>query len=191
MDVHRRDGISALASDGRGYSAGMTTSATAPAGWSTERLTSVPEVLDVFLDLRGRRWFCRGQPRAYGNLRPGIDRILEGRARREKLDFERRSISFLRQNARFFSGAGEQHAMTDDFVALMVLQHYKFRTRLLDWSASPYVAAFFATSDECSSTTTTTARSGRSTSRNMKMSGAINGGGGRRQRTRAVNSTAA
>lgn len=34
--------------------------------------------------------------------------------------------------------------MTDDPIALTVLQHYGVPTRVLDWSQSPYVAAYFA-----------------------------------------------
>jgi len=119
-----------------------------PSGWNTTRLTTLAEVLEVLLDLKGRRWLCRGQPVAFGNLQPGIDRALVGRPRLEKLDFERSSIDFLRQTVRYYAAPGERHAMSDDFVALMVLQHYGFRTRLLDWSGSAYVAAHFAVTDE-------------------------------------------
>jgi hypothetical protein len=35
----------------------------------------------------------------------------------------------------------------NDLVALMVLRHYGAPTRLLDWSLSPYVAAYFAVSE--------------------------------------------
>jgi hypothetical protein len=34
--------------------------------------------------------------------------------------------------------------LADDIVALMVLRHYEVPTRILDWSMSPYVAAYFA-----------------------------------------------
>jgi FRG domain-containing protein len=58
------------------------------------------------------------------------------------------SIDLFRATARSFAAAGEQNALTDDFVALMVLRHYSVKTRLLDWSGSPYVAAYFAVHDQ-------------------------------------------
>jgi hypothetical protein len=61
---------------------------------------------------------------------------------------ERRSIDLFRSTARFFAHPGEQGALTDDFIALMVLRHYGIPTRLLDWTMSPYVAAYFAACDD-------------------------------------------
>jgi hypothetical protein len=112
--------------------------------WKSKTLKSVEEVIAVLMDLRGKRWLSRGQSRNYKSLKPSIDRKLEGLPRREKLKLERQSIDVFRATARFFAGNGEQHALNDDFVALMVLRHYGVPTRLLDWSSSPYVAAYFA-----------------------------------------------
>jgi hypothetical protein len=60
------------------------------------------------------------------------------------LTLERRSIDLFRSTARFFADTGEQVALGDDIVALMVLRHYDVPSRLLDWSMSPWVAAYFA-----------------------------------------------
>jgi hypothetical protein len=45
---------------------------------------------------------------------------------------------------KFPATESERLAIVDKHIALMVLQHYHVPTRLLDWTASPYVAAFFA-----------------------------------------------
>jgi len=76
---------------------------------------------------------------------PSIDRDgRQGLTRREKLSLESQSIDLFRSTARCFAGDGEKPALTDDIVAMMVLRHYGVPTRLLDWSRSPYVAAYFA-----------------------------------------------
>jgi FRG domain len=62
----------------------------------------------------------------------------------EKLMRERRSINFFKSTARFFM-PGEQQNLGNDVGALMVLRNYGVPTRLLDWSLSPYVAAYFGT----------------------------------------------
>jgi hypothetical protein len=116
--------------------------------WKTTMLTSEAEVLHTVTELRGKRWLCRGQSRRYGGLVPSIDRgTLQNLSRPVKLRLERQSIDIFRSTARFFADQGEQNALANDFAALMVLRHYGVPTRLLDWSWSPQVAAYFAVQD--------------------------------------------
>jgi hypothetical protein len=114
-------------------------------GWESTKLITEADTLETLMDLYGKRWLCRGQSRRYDGLVPSIDRPPRHNLLREKkLALERNSINSFRSTVRFFADPGEQGSLTDDVVALMVLRHYGVSTRLLDWSLSPWVAAFFA-----------------------------------------------
>lgn len=116
--------------------------------WPTAELNSVEKTFELLEELCGKRWLCRGQSEDYGNLEPSIEREeFKDLPRSEKIRMERRSIELFRSTARFFASPGEQGALADDIITLMVLRHYGVRTRLLDWSVSPHVAAYFAVRD--------------------------------------------
>jgi hypothetical protein len=116
--------------------------------WTTTKLRSELEVFDALADLKRRVWLSRGQSKVYCSLIPSIDRPpLTRLSRRDKLQRERSGIDLFRSTAHFFADDGERYALRDDIVALMVLRHYEAPTRLLDWSISPYVAAYFAVHD--------------------------------------------
>jgi hypothetical protein len=113
--------------------------------WQTLRLNDEKRVFEILAELKGRRWVCRGQSKDYGGLTPSIDREkLQKLSRPEKLRLERESIHLFQSTARFFADEGEKAAWADDGITMMVLRHYGVPTRLLDWSMSPYVAAYFA-----------------------------------------------
>ena len=116
--------------------------------WKVIDLKTDEQVFDVLLQLKGKRWLSRGQPEPWGNLVPSIDRVFQTFSRAEKLNLERRSIDLFKSTARFFAGEAEAGALNNDLVALMVLRHYGAPTRLLDWSLSPYIAAYFAVSED-------------------------------------------
>jgi hypothetical protein len=116
-----------------------------PAEWGTTTLSSVDDVLATLIELRGKNWLCRGQAKSDHSLVPTIDRAgLAGRPRPEKLALERSSIDAFRSIARYFADEGEREALVVDTITLMVLRHYGVTTRLLDWTASPFIAAYFA-----------------------------------------------
>jgi FRG domain len=84
----------------------------------------------------------------YRDLTPSIDRAPRSSlARAAKLALERKSIDVFRATARSFADPGEQVALVDDIVALMVLRHYSVPCRLLDWTWSPWIASYFAFDD--------------------------------------------
>jgi hypothetical protein len=111
--------------------------------WEITYLTSETKTIEVLAKLHAQRWLCRGQSKCYDNLLPTIDRdTRQGLTRIEKLNLERQSIELFRSTVQ--SESLKREVMSEDLIALMVLRHYNVPTRLLDWSLSPYVAAYFS-----------------------------------------------
>lgn len=81
------------------------------------------------------RWIFRGQSRDWP-LRPSV-----GRHKNYDLDIERLMLDeFKRHAVSYF----DTSVMADDWNHLALAQHHGLPTRLLDWTYSPLVAAFFA-----------------------------------------------
>ena len=95
--------------------------------------------------LKDHRWAFRGQANAAWKLEPTIERL-------QKLYFD----SFMQQGEEHVRQAFKRRAHhymqylpgdQEELEWLALMRHHGAPTRLLDWTRSPYVAAFFAVAD--------------------------------------------
>src|SRR5712691_12753295 len=109
---------------------------------------SVIERLDVSAGL-GFRWLFRGQADASWSLIPSLTRMLK----RVEIPLDRIRVAEYQLVVRFWSRAhlylpsAMIRSAADPVGSWIVMQHYGVPTRLLDWTRSPYVAAYFALQD--------------------------------------------
>jgi len=91
---------------------------------------------------RGRYLF-RGHSDASWRLTPTFDRMFESQPKQKRLQIAADLLDRFRRSLEGFEDLPPQ-TRNDDSLLLALGQHYGLPTRLLDWTESPYIAAFFA-----------------------------------------------
>ncbi|RVT47219.1 FRG domain-containing protein [Rubrivivax albus] len=92
----------------------------------------------------------RGQPEPFSNLKPTLARAVDGGAYDAAILLERRLLKNFRTHYLDLQSlppdmpTGEEVNARNDVEVLSLMQHYEVPSRLLDWSASVWVAAYFA-----------------------------------------------
>jgi hypothetical protein len=108
----------------------------------TTVISSWGAFVDLCSDLDG--WAFRGQPDARWHLQSSLSRYLLAYVadRSEWQAREARAIRIFRRKAHNYLANPE--LLNDDLRCLSLMQHHGAPTRLLDFTKSPFVAAFFA-----------------------------------------------
>lgn len=109
------------------------------AKWLSKSIASGNDMGSIYRGQRDSRW----------HLQPSLDRILpKNHSDPERLAEEKRIEQVFRCQALRFLGCLErQYAAASRSDCMMVMQHFGVPTRLLDWTQSPAVAAYFACID--------------------------------------------
>jgi len=93
-------------------------------------------------------WLYRGQADAAWELRDSLTRNLGERIPLSTaLKIEKESMDRFREQAHLFLDPHTLPTSTDSDAWWPLMQHFGAPTRLLDWTLSPYVAAYFAVVD--------------------------------------------
>jgi FRG domain len=117
----------------------------APTSWDALLKQLWAGVLDRYSSEHRPYIAYRGLGKDFGDLRTGIQRLSDPHTHTgDTLRWlERRLVTTFGTYAR-----DRLPDVFSDWDVLLLGQHYRLPTRLLDWTASPYVALFFATEEE-------------------------------------------
>lgn len=106
----------------------------------------VAEHIDVTPNIIGSSPYSfRGQSDKSWGLRPSLLRYLDNNLTiQEALDIEKVALTKFKEQAHLYLSPSEFATTTDSLSWLSVMQQHGAPTRTLDWTASIYVAAYFA-----------------------------------------------
>src|ERR1035441_8688531 len=91
---------------------------------------------------RSSRWVFRGQPNADWELQPSLERFASEMAQPRMVDsIEGHHLHEFRRRAQHYTETVPEYGNLLERLALM--RHHGSPSRLLDFSKSPYLAAFF------------------------------------------------
>jgi hypothetical protein len=86
----------------------------------------------------------RGQSKAEWTLKPTLTRLVEGLSEAASRKVEGEALTDFRRHAHLDVPPGMQFPEREVVIWWAVMQHYGAPTRLLDWTESAWVAAYFA-----------------------------------------------